>query len=153
MSTSSSNHNNSRISNAGTTGDSSIYLPKSQSPPHSSLTTFNQPQPQAPQRRVQADAQTPVCTVETSPSQAIHFDVNHYNDLIARRHEEATLHERVIADQRQLYRFGLLVLLALLFIPVGYIVKGITRSEANAMNVLQIMAVFVVEAVRVFPWI
>jgi hypothetical protein len=45
------------------------------------------------------------------------------------------------------------VLLALLFIPVGYIVKGITRSEANAMNVLQIMAVFVVEAVRVFPWI
>jgi len=43
------------------------------------------------------------------------------------------------------------VLLALLFIPLGYFATG--TNEAKAMGVLQIMAVFVVEAVRVFPWI
>jgi DNA-binding GntR family transcriptional regulator len=41
-----------------------------------------------------------------------------------------------------------LVLLALLFIPLGYIVTRI--SEAKAMDILQIMAVFAVEAVRIF---
>jgi hypothetical protein len=39
--------------------------------------------------------------------------------------------------------------LAVLFIPLGYIVREI--SEENAMNILQIMAVFAVEAVRMFP--
>ncbi|KAF8251501.1 hypothetical protein K440DRAFT_658612 [Wilcoxina mikolae CBS 423.85] len=136
------------------TGDASIFPPRTQSPSPSSLTTVDQPLPPAPPRRVQAHAQGPVRVINIPSSQAVQFDVNHYNHLlIAHRHEEAALHERAVAGQRQFYRFGLLVLLALLFIPMGYIVKGITRSEANAMNVLQIMAVFVVEAVRVFPWI
>jgi hypothetical protein len=63
----------------------------------------------------------------------------------------AVLPGRTVDDQRQLRRFGLLVLLAVLFIPLGYIVKKIDGE--NAMNDLQIIAVFVVEAVRVFPWI
>jgi hypothetical protein len=63
----------------------------------------------------------------------------------------AVLPGRTVDDQRQLRRFGLLVLLAVLFIPLGYIVREIDRE--NAVNDLQIIALFVVEAVRLFPWI
>jgi len=77
-------------------------------------------------------------------------DVNHCNrPRTPHRQDEALLLH--VNDQRQLHRFGLLVLLALLFIPLGYIVREI--NEANAMNILQILVVFVVEAVRIFPWI
>ena len=71
------------------------------------------------------------------------------------RHEEAVLllHRGAVDYQRQLRRFGLLLLLALLFIPLGYIVHVAGINETNAMNVLQIMAVFTVEIVKIFPWI
>jgi hypothetical protein len=71
------------------------------------------------------------------------------------RHEGAVLlpHRGAVDYQRQLRRFGLLILLALLFIPLGYIVHVAGINEAKAMNVLQIMAVFIVEVVRIFPWI
>lgn len=57
----------------------------------------------------------------------------------------------MVDNQPKLCRLGLVVLLALLFIPLGYIIRGI--SGANTMGVLQIITVFVVETVRVFPWI
>jgi len=86
-------------------------------------------------------------------SLAIETDLNPYNHLhtpyrphTPHRHDEVLPH---VNDQRQLHRLGLLVLLALLFIPLGYIVREI--NEANAMNILQILVVFVMEAVRIFP--
>lgn len=64
------------------------------------------------------------------------------------------LHQRLPQDHAAnlkytLYRLGILLLLALMFIPIGFIVTSIV--EEKAMDVLQIMAVFGVEAVRMIP--
>jgi hypothetical protein len=64
------------------------------------------------------------------------------------------LHQRLPQDHAAnlkytLYHLGILLLLALMFIPIGYIVTSIV--EEKAMDVLQIMAVFGVEAVRMIP--
>jgi len=82
---------------------------------------------------------------------AVRSDVNRYNHRHIPGRQEAALnvHGQAVNNQRQLYRFGVLILLAVLFIPLGYIVREI--SEENAMNILQIIAVFIVEAVRMFP--
>jgi hypothetical protein len=78
--------------------------------------------------------------------------MHHNQRLTSHRHEPEEpvlqVYGGAASDLRQLHRFGLLILLALMFIPSGYIVTGI--SKAKGMNVLQIMPVFVVEAVRIF---
>jgi len=78
------------------------------------------------------------------------IDANHYNNSRTFYwHEEAVLYGRSVEGKHQIKQFGLFVLVAMLLIPLGYVARGI--SESNAMNILQIIAVFVVEAVRMFP--
>jgi hypothetical protein len=152
------------------TGDTHASAPRPRAlslPRSNSTTVSNHHQLPTLPRRIQVRPQASVPIPNMLPSQgtllsfslilrarhiltlnpAVQSDVNHYDSrlYIARRQEEA------IQRQRQLHRFGLLVLLALLFIPLGYIVTRI--SEAKAMDILQIMAVFAVEAVRIFSGI
>ncbi|KAF8543699.1 hypothetical protein BDD12DRAFT_874151 [Trichophaea hybrida] len=124
--------------------------------PQPSRTTVDSPQ--ALLRRGGAYAQAFI-SVNMSQTQTVQSGVTyHSRPDVSHIHEEAIpipvhVHERAQAvnDQRQLRQFVLLVGLALLFIPLGYSIRGI--NEANTMNVLQIMAVFVVEGVKMFPWI
>ncbi|KAF8543700.1 hypothetical protein BDD12DRAFT_874152 [Trichophaea hybrida] len=135
--------------------DGSISLPKTPPSVHSRSSPATVGPPQSSQRRSGTYAQTSVHIPNMPQPQAARPDIYPHNchHISHRLQEEAAVHEneRAVDNRRQLYRFKLLILLAVMFIPLGYIIRGI--SEANAMNILQIIAVFVVEAVRVFPWI